>query len=106
MKKTLAIIALLGLSPLAWAGQADAPPMNDAQALSRITLSVPSMTCGLCPVTIKAALDKVPGVTQARPDLDHKTVTVTFDPHKTNVKALTRATEDAGYPAHLVSSVK
>lgn len=67
-----------------------------------VTLAVPSMTCGICPITIKKALKSVPGVVAVKPDLDSKTTTVTFNPKKTNIQALTNATANAGYP----SSVK
>jgi len=67
-----------------------------------VTLDVPGMTCKFCPLTIRKALKKVPGVTQAKADFDSKTATVTYDPDKTNVEALTEATANVGYP----SSVK
>jgi len=67
-----------------------------------VTLDVPGMTCKFCPITIRKALEKVPGVTEAKADYDSKTATVTYDPDKTNVEALTEATANVGYP----SSVK
>jgi mercuric ion binding protein len=62
-------------------------------------LDVQNMTCGLCPVTIKKALERVPGVSQARIDFDKKTATVTFDADKTNAAVLVKATTDAGFPS-------
>ncbi len=64
-----------------------------------VTLDVPGMTCGTCPITVRLALKRVPGVIDARADFDSKTATVTYDPDQTNVQALTRATADAGYPS-------
>jgi len=46
-----------------------------------VTLSVPGMDCELCPITIKKAITKVPGVS--------------------SVEALTKATANAGYPSTL-----
>lgn len=66
-----------------------------------VTLDVPGMTCKFCPITIRKALEKVPGVVEAKASFDTKTATVTFDPDKTNVEALTKATADAGYPSTL-----
>lgn len=66
-----------------------------------ITLDVPGMTCKFCPITIRKALKKVPGVIDAKADYDSKTATVTFHPDKTTVEALTRATANAGYPSTL-----
>lgn len=66
-----------------------------------VTLDVQNMTCKFCPITIRKALKKVPGVTEASASLETKTATVTFDPAKTNVEALIKATTNAGYPSTL-----
>lgn len=62
-------------------------------------LEVQNMTCGLCPVTVKQALQKVAGVIEAKVDFDHKTATVKFDPDKIGSAALAKATTDAGFPS-------
>ena len=64
-----------------------------------IQLDVPGMTCKFCPITITKALNKVPGVIKAVSDYDTKSATVTFDPTKTDIKTLTKATSNAGYPS-------
>ncbi|MEO5659522.1 MAG: mercury resistance system periplasmic binding protein MerP [Polaromonas sp.] len=71
-----------------------------------VTLSVPSMNCPVCPITVKKALTKVQGVSQAEVNFDKRQATVTFDDAKTNVQALTRATKDAGYPSTLTTATK
>ena len=63
------------------------------------TLDVPNMTCGLCPVTIKKALEKVQGVESVSVDSDRKTAKVTYDPDKVSPESLTKATADSGYPS-------
>lgn len=68
-------------------------------APSTITLSVPSMDCPVCPITVKKALNKVPGVTQANVDFEKRIAVVNFDDSKTNAEVLIRATKDAGYPS-------
>jgi mercuric ion binding protein len=65
----------------------------------QVTLSVPTMDCATCPITIKAALLKVPGVTRAQVSYAHRRALVSFDDAKADVAALTRATRDAGYPS-------
>ena len=77
--------------------------MNIAMAAESkvVKLDVPGMTCKFCPITIRKALNKVPGVIEAKSDYDTKTATVTFDPTKTTVEALTKATANAGYPSTL-----
>ncbi len=62
-------------------------------------LDVQNMTCNMCPITVKKSLEHVPGVSQARIDLEKKTATVTFDADKTSAAALIKATTDAGYPS-------
>jgi mercuric ion binding protein len=71
-----------------------------------VTLSVPSMDCPVCPITVKKALAKVPGVAQADVNFARREATVTFDDAKTTAEALTHATRDAGYPSTLVDGAK
>ena len=68
-------------------------------ATQQVTLAVPTMDCATCPVTIKVALLKVPGVSRAVVSYARRNAKVTFDDAKTTVVALTRATEAAGYPS-------
>jgi mercuric ion binding protein len=70
-----------------------------AGALQTVTLDVQNMTCAVCPITVKKALERVPGVTDARVDFDKKIATLSFDPDKASISALTKATADAGYPS-------
>jgi mercuric ion binding protein len=72
-----------------------------AGALQTVNLDVQNMTCGICPITVKRALERVPGVTDAKVDFDKKIATVSFDPDKTNAAALTKTTADAGYPSSI-----
>jgi mercuric ion binding protein len=83
---SLLVIALLPLAALAGTPQT-------------VVLDVQNMTCPVCPITVKKALQKVPGVANARIDLDSKTATVKFDPDKASTAALVKATTDAGYPS-------
>jgi mercuric ion binding protein len=62
-------------------------------------LDVQNMTCGLCPITVSKALQKVPGVSDAKVDFEGKTATVQFDPAKADVAALVKATTEAGFPS-------
>lgn len=64
-----------------------------------VSFSIQNMTCAMCTLTIKKALQKVDGVEQATVDYASKTATVTFDSSKTDTAALIKATTDAGYPA-------
>jgi periplasmic mercuric ion binding protein len=92
MKSALLILALLS-------GQAFAAPQTT-------TLSVPTMSCASCPVTIKAALTRVPGVTSVKSDLAKRQTTVVYDDAKTDLAALSRATADAGFPSSPMKAMK
>lgn len=69
------------------------------------TLDVQNMTCSTCAITIRKALETVPGVIDAKVDYNHKTATVTYDPAKTDTSALVKATTNAGFPSKLHSGV-
>jgi periplasmic mercuric ion binding protein len=98
MRYTLAVLTtflLLSAVPLT-------APAADTTELKTVTLKVENMTCSACPITVRKALEKVPGVTKAKADFETKTATVTFDPAKAKVADLTWATTEAGYPSALV----
>ena len=57
------------------------------------------MYCADCPFIVKKSLERVPGVARAVVSLKDKTVIVTFDDAKADVRALTNATTSAGYPS-------
>jgi periplasmic mercuric ion binding protein len=64
-----------------------------------ITLAVQHMTCTACPGTVKASLQRVPGVTNVVVSAEDKTAVVTYDDSKAQVEALVKATTNAGYPS-------
>jgi len=64
-----------------------------------VTLAVKNMYCADCPFIVKKSLEGVSGVTKAIVSLKDKTAIVTFDDVKADVRALTNATTNAGYPS-------
>ena len=64
-----------------------------------VTLAVQNMYCAACPHTVKSSLQSVPGVKEVSVSYQDKTAVVTFDDAKANVKDLTAATTNAGYPS-------
>ena len=74
---------------------------TDAAADRHVTLEVSNMTCATCPVAVRLALERVPGVAAAKVDFKSKLAVVTFDAAKTTPEALTKATADAGFPSTL-----
>jgi mercuric ion binding protein len=93
------ISALVATALLAVAGAATAAPRQ-------VTLSVPTMDCDTCPVTIRVALMKVPGVSRAVVSYTRRNAKVTFDDARTSVAVLTKATEAAGYPSFEADDAK
>ncbi|MDA8350950.1 MAG: mercury resistance system periplasmic binding protein MerP [Pseudomonadota bacterium] len=87
MKQLIAFAALAAVTAPVWA------------ASRTVTLSVPSMRCSMCPITVKEALSKVPAVSKIAVSLAKKDAVVTFNARKTTVGTLTKATRDAGYPS-------
>jgi mercuric ion binding protein len=94
--KTLmaAVIASLVLVAPAWASP------------QTVTLNVSGMTCPACPITVKKALEKVPGVSKVEVRYEKKQVLVTFDDTKTSTDALVKATTNAGYPSQPEKAAK
>ena len=90
---TAAFVSLIFTSPV-WA------------AVQTTTLKVPGMTCPVCPITVKKALQKVPGVSNIEVNYAQKEVAVTFDNATTSEAALTKATADVGFPSQPIKSIK
>ena len=63
------------------------------------TFAVENMTCALCPITVRKAMQNVAGVKAVAVDLDAKTATVTYDPSMAAPKTIGAASMHAGYPA-------
>ncbi|WP_337847920.1 heavy-metal-associated domain-containing protein [Sphingomonas sp.] len=74
---------------------------STATASRTATFTVENMTCALCPITVKKAMEGVKGVKSVRIDFDAKTATVVFDPAKATLTAIAAASTNAGYPASL-----
>lgn len=94
----LVSVSILSAIPVAEAAQ----PIE----LQIVTLSVENMTCSMCPITVRKSLEKVPGVVDVRADYETRTATVTYDPSKSDIQALTEATTNAGYPSTLKSGAR
>lgn len=70
-----------------------------AAEMKTVTLDVTKMDCAVCPLTVRKALERVPGVTSAKVDYASRSAVVAFDPDKASAETLTKATADAGYPS-------
>jgi mercuric ion binding protein len=72
---------------------------SEAAASRTVTFVVENMTCALCPVTVKAAMESVAGVKSVVINLNAKSATVVFDPAAATPEAIAASSTNAGYPA-------
>jgi mercuric ion binding protein len=77
-----------------------APSLAFAKPLT-VSLNIPTMDCATCPITIKAALVKIPGVSKVKVSYDRREAVIVYDDSKASVDDLKKATADAGYPSML-----
>lgn len=78
-----------------------------ARAATRtVTLAIPTMDCPVCPLTVKRALSKVPGVSQVTVTYEKRQAVVMFDDTKADVSTLTESTKNVGYPSTMVEAAK
>jgi mercuric ion binding protein len=89
VSRTLAMLAFMAAAPLASAKQ------------QTVQLTVPTMDCATCPITIKTALSKVPGVAKVKVSYEKREAVIVYDDAQATVADLKKATEDVGYPALL-----
>jgi len=87
IKSGIALLALVSLP--AWA------------EMRTVTLTVSNMVCDLCVMSVERSLSRIDGVTKVEVSLQRKEAVVTFDDARTNVKALTDATRQEGFPSTL-----
>ena len=89
--------------PRALARARAANPVRQTEARDRtVTFAIGNMTCALCPVTVKKAMERVAGVRSVAVDFRTKTATVVFDPSATSAADVAAAATNVGYPARPV----
>jgi copper chaperone CopZ len=72
-------------------------------ALVRVTFQIPDMDCPACAVALSASLHKVPGVADAKLDVDGRKAVVTYDSGAQDVAVIERVIRDAGFHVASVS---
>jgi mercuric ion binding protein len=69
-----------------------------------VRLHISGMTCGTCPVTARAALQKLPGVFSAKVTLDDSLGVVRYDPRRVSPEQIAaHLTRLTGYGARILS---
>ena len=77
--------------------------LSAISAEQTVLMTIERMSCALCPLTVRKAIERVDGVQHVDVDYDAKTVTVTFDDSNTTTAEIAQASTDVGYPATPVS---
>lgn len=85
----VAVSAIVMASSIAWA------------APKSVRLAIPGMSCPACPITIKKALMKKPGVTGVTVHYEKKELVVAFDDARTTPAAILKTTAAVGFPARI-----
>ncbi|MET4131083.1 mercuric ion binding protein [Porphyrobacter sp. MBR-155] len=107
MNKTMmigvAVLALAGggLTLALSNGGADRVVVADA-AQAQTTFAIENMTCAMCPITVRTAMEGVTGVSAVEVDFDAKTARASYDPKRTSATAIAAASTNAGYPARAI----
>lgn len=92
-------LGIIGLSTVE-IPRAQAQSAEAVTASQTATFTIENMTCALCPVTVRKAMEGVSGVESVSVDFDQKTATVVFDPRVIDAASIAAASTDAGYPAN------
>ena len=94
---SLAGFAAIAVAPIDAAIAARATPQTK-------TFAIGNMTCPTCPITVKTAMSRVPGVKTVKIDFARKTATVTYDPSVATPAKIAAASTGVGFPARLRGS--
>jgi len=104
-RSSILVAAILILGGLGWMSGKVVTPVAAQSAVVQVatdqtaTFMIENMTCALCPVTVKTAMEGVSGVRSVAVDYDAKTATVVFDPSVTSPDDIAAASTNVGYPA-------
>jgi len=74
-------------------------PLPTHAAEQTVTMDIEKMSCALCPLTVRKAMERVDGVRKVDVDFDNKRAIVIFDDAKTTADEVAQASTDVGYPA-------
>lgn len=94
-----AILAIGGAFFLVPQSQVNAQSTTVLTEAAKQTFAVENMTCAMCPITVRKAMEGVDGVRSVDVDFEAKTATAVFDPSTTSVADIAAASTNAGYPA-------
>lgn len=79
-------------------------PSNAAGSgiLATVTFRIPDMDCPVCAVSLAATFQRLPGIADAKLDVNSRKAVVTYDPSAQTIAALQKIISDAGF--HVAST--
>ena len=89
MIRRLLVILFVVAAPVVWSGD----------VVNNVTLDIKGMDCASCPLTVRQALKKTPGVAEVKVDYASKTAEIRFAADKTSPAQLAKVVTDIGYPS-------
>ena len=106
---SMAMIGSLGFMS-ACSAASDGPAGTETSATGTATpvsyqtanFAIENMTCASCPITVRKAMERVPGVQSVKVDFETKTATVEYDPALSTPADIAAAPTGNGYPATLI----
>ena len=72
------------------------PALGEGTSTQEVTLKVDGMTCKMCPLNIKTALNRLDGVIDADASYERKYAKVQYEAGKVTVDEIIKAIENAG----------
>ena len=76
-------------------------PAPQTQGTERAVLTVEGMACSSCAATVRAMMERTPGVARADVSLERAEAVVEFDPERVTVTDLVGVVDRMGYRAQL-----
>jgi mercuric ion transport protein len=73
------------------------PRITAGAALTTVTFQIPDMDCPACAVSLAATFKRLPGVAEAKLDVENRKAVVAFDPTSQSVPALEKVISEAGF---------
>lgn len=73
--------------------------MYGSVKITEANIKVGGMSCGHCQTAVTKAISEVEGVSSVNVDLEKGEATVSYDPQATDIEAIKKAVNDAGYKA-------
>lgn len=102
----LTVVAISGFTTLALLPTQQGENSANTQVVAEentAIFNVENMTCAMCPITVRKAMEQVSGVKSVVVDYDTKTATAVFDPAIATPAQIGAASTNAGYPAKPIS---